>query len=416
MRPRVLHSVPVWLPQTMTWLYSQVADAQRLGVDSHIVCQHTENLDQFQAENIHSAGGALPPASAKTWSDRMSRWAMNMRERLVYSHVGNLVDRQVGGLRERPHARHMQRVCEAIDADIVHSHFGHVAWANMSVMRHLRAKHVVTFYGLDVNKLPRSPVWRRRYLDLFDQVDRVLCEGSHMARSLVALGCPQHKVKVHHLGVDIAGIPFAPRRWQPGETLKVLIAASFREKKGIPYAIEALGQLQREVPVELTIIGDAGPEPDARAQKRKILAALDRTGLGKTARLLGYQPHAVMLAEAQSHHVFLHPSVLAHDGDSEGGAPVCISEMMASGMPVVSTRHCDIPEVVGPALVHLLAPERDVPALVDRLRHLLAAQAQWDTWARIGRRRIETEYQRQLQSQRLLAHHLDVLGWAQTPV
>lgn len=404
---RVLHSYPVWLPQTMTWLYSQVADAQKLGVDSHVACQYVERIDQFRVDNIHAALDA-PPAARQGWAHKLADWRVRTSMRLVHSHIGNIIDRQIGGARERDHARHLRQVCDAIDPDIVHSHFGDVAWENMHLLKGVRARHMVTFYGFDVNKLPRSPVWRRRYLELFAHADRVLCEGSHMMRSLIALGCPPHKARVQHLGVDIAGIPFTPRQWQPGEPLKVLIAASFREKKGIPYAVEALGVLQHRVPLELTIIGDAGPEPDARRQKRQILAELSRSGLTAKTRLLGYQPHARMLAEARQHHVFLHPSVTARDGDSEGGAPVCISEMLASGMPVISTQHCDIPEVMGPQLAHLLAPERNSAALVNRLESLLNQHARWSEWARAGRHRIETEYQRQEQAVRLREHHREV--------
>jgi colanic acid/amylovoran biosynthesis glycosyltransferase len=408
--PVVLHSFPVWLPQTLTWLYSQVADSQALGINAHVACQHTENLAQFRVDNIHSAQTASPASSVKRAG--VSSWMTEVGVRLVHSHVGNVLDRHLGGWRERPHAKHVHAVGQAIGADIVHSHFGNVGWSNLAAVRALRAKHVVTFYGMDVNKLPRSPVWRRRYRELFAEVDRVLCEGSYMAQSLIALGCPANKVKVQHLGVDITGIPFQPRRWQPGEVLKVLIAASFREKKGIPDAIEALGILRKRVPLELTIIGDAGPEADAREQKQLILAALSRTGLLPHTRMLGYQPHATMLAEAQSSHVFLHPSLVARDGDSEGGAPVCITEMLASGMPVVSTLHCDIPEVVGPKLAHLLAPEHDVPALVNRLDMLLADHTQWDALTQAGRERVETEYQRGLQARRLKGHHLEVLSLA----
>ena len=57
-----------------------------------------------------------------------------------------------------------------------------------------------------------------------------------MARRLIDLGYPEDKVKVHHLGVDVEHIEFRPRQWDIGEPLKVLIAASFWEKKGILYA------------------------------------------------------------------------------------------------------------------------------------------------------------------------------------
>ena len=63
------------------------------------------------------------------------------------------------------------------------------------------------------------------------------------------------------------------------------------------------------------------------------------------------------------HDVFLAPSVTASNGDTEGGAPVAIIEMAASGMPIVSTRHCDIPSVVLDGVTGLLAAERDSEGL-----------------------------------------------------
>jgi len=62
--------------------------------------------------------------------------------------------------------------------------------------------------------------------------------------------------------------------------------------KSIPYGIEALGTLNREVPLELTLLGEAGPERDEREQRRLILSTLRRTSLDQKTRLLGYQPHA----------------------------------------------------------------------------------------------------------------------------
>jgi colanic acid/amylovoran biosynthesis glycosyltransferase len=413
-QPLVLHSVETWLPQTLTWLHAQVADTQSLGMNAHVACQSLQNIDQFGVPHLHPAQATRPPgplaASARLgWLKTLGERGYAIASQCWHSPVGDVFDRHIGALRTRPQARHLLSVGRRLQPDIVHSHFGHIGWGDLAAVRALGARHVVTFYGLDVNKLPRSPVWRRRYLDLFAQVDRVLCEGTHMAACLMALGCPERKVKVHHLGVDVEGIPFEPRRWQPGETLKVLIAASFREKKGIPYAIDALGRVAREVPLELTVIGDAGSERESQDQKRRILQALARSGLHERTRLLGFQPHARMLAEARAHHVFMQPSVTARDGDTEGGAPVCITEMLASGMPVIATQHCDIPEVMGASLKHLLAPERDAPALADRLRGLLSQPASWESIADAGRARVEAEYRRDRQALRLREHYLTLI-------
>lgn len=61
---------------------------------------------------------------------------------------------------------------------------------------------------------------------------------------LADLGCPREKIALQRLGVDVDSTPFKPRQWRPEQALKVLIAASFREKKGIPDALAALAQVR----------------------------------------------------------------------------------------------------------------------------------------------------------------------------
>lgn len=378
--PTVLHSFPVWLPQTQTWMYNQVAELQRMGVVAHVACERTENLDQFGVANLHCL------ADEPAWRQ--------------------ICDKGMRKLRIRRNLDHLVRVGKKTAAQIVHSHFGNVGWADLGAVCKLGTRHVVTFYGLDVNMLPRQyPFWLERYAELFATADLILCEGSHMASCIVDLGCPAHKLAVQHLGVDVERLDFQPRQWHPGETLRVLVAASFREKKGIPLAIEALGMIRRDLPVELTLIGDAGQDEDSQREKDKILAALQHSGLQPHARLLGYQTHTQMLHEAYRHHIFLHPSMTAQNGDTEGGAPVCITEMLATGMPVVSTTHCDIPEVVGPALHPLLAPERNVQALVACLQTAIHNPTRWAEWGTAGRHRVEKEYHIDTQARRLLAHY-----------
>lgn len=382
--PIVIHSFPVWLPQTQTWMYNQVKQLQQLGVEAHVVCEGTENLDQFPVANVHSFE-----------NEPIIRQAL---------------DKGLRRLKFRNHLSYLVEVGRKTDAKIIHSHFGNVGWADLGAACKLKAKHIVTFYGVDVNKLPvQYPVWRERYHQLFSKVDRVLCEGAHMAGCIVELGCPADKIKVQHLGVSVDEIEFTPRQWNKNEPMRVLIAASFREKKGIPYAIDALQIVAGKMPIQLTIIGDAGQDLDSQQEKVRILDALQRTGLKERTRLLGYQTHRAMLQEAYTHHLFLQPSVTALDGDTEGGAPVSIIEMLATGMPVVSTVHCDIPEVLGPAFSHLLAPERDIEKLADCILSLMDDPEGWPVLLQEGRRHIEREYSLQSQTESLIRHYVEVL-------
>ena len=384
MHIKVIHSTSIWLPQTQTWMYNHVKFLSS-DIENHIVCGKTENLDQFTVPNIHCL------ANGPRWR---YYWDKGLRTLRIRRHLGYLTS-----------------VAKEIGAQIFHSHFGNVGWANIKAAKMAGVRHIVTFYGLDVNRLPTiDPRWYRRYRELFDHVDKILCEGPYMAKSIVKLGCPEKKIVVHHLGVAVNDIQFQPRAWKSGEPLKVLIAGSFREKKGIPYALEALGHLQREVPLQVTIIGDANWEPHSRKEKQKILATLEKYELHGKTRLLGYQPYIFFLKEAYKHHIFLSPSVTAEDGDTEGGAPVSIIEMAASGMPVISTKHCDIPEVIQNEVTGLLAEERNVDDIIGHLKWFVKHSNQWEPMLIAGRQKVEKEFNVRIQAEKQSEFYRKVAG------
>jgi colanic acid/amylovoran biosynthesis glycosyltransferase len=345
-------------------------------VENHIICERTENLEQFHLPNIHSL-----------WQTSRTRYCWDKGIRKV-------------GLRH--HLDFVVTQSKKQSAHLLHSHFGPAGWANIAASKRANLKHVVTFYGQDVNYFPQSDNrWYGRYRELFAQVDAVLCEGPHMAQCVIELGCPATKVHVHHLGVAVHELAFAPRSWQPSEPLRILIAASFQEKKGIPYALAALGQLQQEVPLSVTMIGDANAQTRSQVEKRRIVAAIEQYGLQSCTRLLGYQPYPDFLKEAYQHHIFLSPSVTASDGDTEGGAPVSLIEIAATGMPIVSTTHCDIPEVIIHGQTGLLAAERNVDELVECLRHLIRTPERWRSLTVAGRQHVEREFNATVQGERL---------------
>ena len=283
---------------------------------------------------------------------------------------------------------------------ILHSHFGNVGWYDLPLASIYGLKHVVTFYGADMSLLPaRKPIWRERYQELFAHAALFLCEGPHMARKLVELGCPEVKVQVQRLGVLTEQIGYIPRKLEENEPLRILVAGTFREKKGIPDALEAIGRLhQAGFAIQATVIGDSRGFPQDEIEKRKILALIEKYRLQPITRMLGYQSHANLMAEAYQHHVFLSPSVTASDGDTEGGAPVVIIEMAASGMPVVSTRHCDIPQVILDGRTGWLADEHNITELVDHLRWLIEHPQQWKTRTDLGRKHIEANFDVRLQA------------------
>lgn len=378
----VIQSAHVWLPRTEPWLYDQV----RLlpgNIKSHVVCENTEFLDQFPWEPLHVARN-LP-----WWRYTLDRGARKMKL--------------------RPYLRFQVTTARKSGARLIHSHFGNRGWEDVGVARSAGLKHIVTFYGHDVTRLPTvDPRWRSRYRTLFRHVNCVLCEGDHMLAAVVKLGCPPEKLRVHHLGVSVDTISFRPASWEAGRPLRFLIAATFVEKKGIPYAVEALGRLQHDLPIELTIIGDTNGLPESDAEKNKILKTLELHGLLSKTRLLGFRTRDELFEEARTHHVFLAPSVTAADGDLEGGAPVSIIDMSAAGVLVLSTRHCDIPGIVKHGETGLLADERDVEGLLARMRWLIDHAEDRPRMLSAARTHVEKHFNANVQAEQLACVYEEV--------
>lgn len=88
----------------------------------------------------------------------------------------------------------------------------------------------------------------------------------------------------------------------------------------------------------------------------------------------------------------LQKSIIVQNGDTEGGAPVAILEAQATGLPVISSYHADIPEVVVDGKSALLAPEKDVGMLAKHLEYLVEHPDVWGEIGRAGREHVEQEY------------------------
>ncbi len=380
----IVHGMPVWLPRTQPWVYWQILGLPAERIRAEVVCERRENGSEFPYDHVQCA-----------------------EQRALLT---DLLDRAIRRLGVRSHLRHLPTSIRGMGANALHSHFGDVGWRYMEAARCAGVPHVVTFYGYDVNLPKVDPVWSDRFHRLFETVSLVLCEGVHMGQCLVKLGCPPAKVAIQHLGVPLDKIPYRPRTRSRDEPMRVLIAATFTEKKGIPFALEALARIASDVRIQITIIGDARPLEEGRREKGRILRLLDETGLERSTRMLGYQPYGVLLREAYEHHVFLSPSVTASDGNTEGGAPVSLIDMAASGLPIVSSRHCDIPEIVLDGKTGLLADERDVDELASHLLALAKEPQRAHDLAMAARRHVEREYDARIQGARLASHYERIAG------
>ena len=261
------------------------------------------------------------------------------------------------------------QVVTPLHADVFIAHFGPagVTAAKLRELGVIRGKIATIFHGIDISSRDVLNHYTPEYQQLFRRGDLMLPISDLWAGRLQKMGCPREKIAVSRMGVDMTR--FSPRPVKaPATPLEIISVARLTEKKGLHVAIEACRQLKEQgVAFRYRILG-IGP------WERRLRTLIEQYQLEDVVEMPGFKPSHEVKAILDDADVFLLPSVTGADGDMEG-IPVALMEAMAVGIPVVSTLHSGIPELVEADKSGWLVPENDARALSQRL----AAFSQLDT-------------------------------------
>jgi colanic acid/amylovoran biosynthesis glycosyltransferase len=268
------------------------------------------------------------------------------------------------------------------DFDVLHAHFGTVANSFLFAQQHMSAPLVVSFYGYDASRIPRSNP--SVYEELFNEAAAITYLSENMRDDLVEVGCPPNKARKIPLCIDTAKFRYRERKPAPREPIRLLTVARLVEKKGIKYGIKAVAELDLDRRIRYSIAGDG----KKRSELERLINEIDA---GDRVDLLGWQSHEQISELMDESHLFLLPSVTARDGDKEG-TPTVLLEAQAAGLPVVSTVHAGIPEIVVDGDSGILVPERNVQSLVDALDRLIREPDRWPEMGRKGRNYIQQKH------------------------
>ncbi len=368
MTRNIVHLVSPYLFNTGSWIYSQIKNLNDF--ESTVFTTFKENTGQYPHDSIVAA------------------WEFPEPKKFISRFMLRFFDRQ--GVFFRSHHDRLKPL-------LYQAHMGFEGARWLDFVKSTNTPLVTTFYGQDVSKLGRLEYWQKKYIKLFDYGSLFLAEGSNLKNELVKLGCPEEKVVVQHLGVDPSKYQVKKKINSQGEKTVILQAASYKPKKGYQTAIAAIKDLaEKRSDFEFRVIGSGSAEEIAEMEQW-----VREYGVSDKVVLLGALKHDQYRAELAATDIFFHPSQLAPDGDTEGGAPVGITEACAMGLPVVATLHADIPEVVLNGKTGLLAPEKDHKALSNHLATLIDNPALRGELGEAGRKRIESEYNIFIQMEKL---------------
>jgi colanic acid/amylovoran biosynthesis glycosyltransferase len=366
----VAHLKPEYLPLSETFVYEVIRSLSKH--QPVVLAEDLKNLDQFPVGDLIS---------------------VRTREFAPWERVYCKLMRSLLGIPSVQALKYYEAV-KRLRPSLVHAHFGPTGVMALPIRRRLGIPLVTTFYGYDISAYGRVESWQAAYRELFAHGDVFLVEGPYMRERLIQLGCPESKARIQRIAIDLDLFPFRPRE-RRDEKVILLQVGRLVEKKGYEYSLRAFAEAHRRFPQsEFHIIGD-GP------LQAKLISLMNELGVTDSVKLLGPMTRREYIEHAEACHLLLQPSVTAENGDDEGGAPTVLIEMQASGMPIIATRHADIPNVVRDRESAVLVAERDSSALAEAIIRLATNPECWATMAEAGRRLVSEYHNIRVEAQKL---------------
>ncbi|WP_041426841.1 glycosyltransferase [Synechococcus sp. CC9311] len=270
--------------------------------------------------------------------------------------------------------------------DLVLAEFGFEAVRVMEAAVWAKVPLVAHFRGSDASAHDRLGLLEGRYRRLLGVVSGVIVKSRPMAQTMERLGADPAHILISPSGANAQLF----RGGNPAIAPPVLLAVGrFVAKKGPLQTVRAFGRCSEQggtamKTAELWMVGD-GPLLVA-AQ-----ALVIQLGLQNRVRFLGPKPPVAVAALMREVRAFVQHSCVAPDGDSEG-SPVSVMEAQLSGLPVISTFHAGIPEVVIDQTTGLLVQEGDERAMADCMIELLLDPSRAEALGNAGRNRVLRHY------------------------
>lgn len=271
--------------------------------------------------------------------------------------------------------------------DLIHARFGISGMKLLKVKRLTNLPMITSFHGFDLpsNKRVYHKYYDERIEELFEEGDLFTVAANYMKNVLIEYGCPEEKIVVHNSGINIDNFIYEPRDVSLNKNMTILSVGRLVPKKGMDILLDAFSLVSKLFPhAELKIAGD-GP------LREKLENKIEKLHLSDKVKLLGPLSHCEVAEEMRKASFFVLASHTDHNGNQEG-IPNVLKEAMASGLPVISTNHAGIPELVIHGQSGYLAAENDSQDLAKWMVEMIQKKARWHEMGRKGREIVQNSF------------------------
>jgi colanic acid/amylovoran biosynthesis glycosyltransferase len=274
-------------------------------------------------------------------------------------------------------------------ADMMHIYFGHAGVHLLPFVRAWDKPCIVSFHGMDVARNSQVTNYAGKLRQLFQAVPVVLARSQSLAQRLINFGCPPEKIRLNRTGIPLADFAFKQREFPADGNWRILQACRLIDKKGVASAIGAFAIFVRKFPNAEFLIAGKGPlQEDLEALALQL-------GVAGKVRFVGFLGQRALRDFYARGHIFIHPSETPPDENQEG-VPNSILEAMATGLPVIATRHGGIPEAVTHEMNGFLSKERDIESLGQSMIALAKSPDEYRQMSEMARNAVAQQFDQEL--------------------
>ena len=275
-------------------------------------------------------------------------------------------------------ARHLR----GIRTDAVLAEYGTIGAYLIEGCKKARVPLFVHFHGSDASIRTILDANRDAYRNMFNYASGIVAVSNAMKNRLLSLGAPSERLHMNPCGVD-------PRSFSGGSPEAqgpvFLAVGRFVEKKAPYLTVLAFGKMLKAVPAARLIMVGEGP---LLGPCKRLAAALGADAAIEFPGVQGPGRVGELLRQARA---FVQHSLEADNGDSEG-TPVAVIEAQMTGLPVISTRHAGIPDVVVDQETGFIVDEGDMDGMSARMLQLARDPELAGRMGQAARKRAEVNY------------------------
>jgi len=387
------HSIAIYLQHylapSMTFIYRQLKMAEEIYSPIVLCSDQIESLDRFPYPSI----------------DIKKRNFIEIKKSYIFRKLyGKHELLSISPKLSRQQFKFFSNILQLNKISLIHAHFGPSGLEIVDLAKKIGIPLLVTFHGYDASILLKEKKYLTNIKKLFNYA-RIISVSRKMKQDLIYVGADPKQIEVIRCGIPVEFFEYIKRepitnKFSQNKKIKFLQVSNFVEKKGHQYTVEAFRNfLQKNQNATLTFAGDGY----LRNSIQKLCEEFEISDKVNFLGLVNSKSISKLMREAD---IFLHHSVTSRHGDMEG-IPTVIMEAMATGLPVISTFHSGIPELIDNKVNGFLINERDINAYTETL---LRIENFTESIGPKARKKVVEEFNLKTESQKLFNLYNSVLN------